>query len=594
MKRRNNIFYLLFITLFIFTSCNDDFLEKAPLDELTDENFWESELQVKNAANACYWALIGKDLPLNMSEGLSDNALWYTLTGWRQIGSGLYGSDFSLLNTRFRDSYRQLRRCNHFLNNYQRATSVDPEILERYAAEVRFLRAFIYYYLTSFWGDVPFVTTTVNAGDEDITAPRTERSVIIDFILSELNEAAEDLPLYIQPGTDNFGRISGTAAKAMESRVALQNKRWDVARDASRALMPGGSFAYHELYTTGRPDQDYFDLFTFEGRASRNPNNKEPILSYVFNFNLPTPTRHNLSRELQVPDQIIRFNATKSLIDSYLCIDGLPIDKSPLYKGNGTYTPAYSAYDSVFVNRDPRLKQSIVYPGYDKWYGREDGRGTSNPAEDASRTNIFRSPKFNNDGRGAVTYTGYYIRKYAEPSKIPVYNQDDNDIIFIRYGEVLLNYAEAMQELGALDQTVIDETVNLLRDRVGMKRMNLNELAANGLDVREELERERRVELFMEGQRWFDLIRWEQGYKLGVDKSESPERQEMGIVKGIRRDYAYDPSVFTSNTKFDDQGYLIFDDSRVFESPKNYLFSLPFRQMELNPNLRPNNPGWDD
>ena len=594
MKRRNNIFYLLFITLFIFTSCNDDFLEKAPLDELTDENFWESELQVKNAANACYWALIGKDLPLNMSEGLSDNALWYTLTGWRQIGSGLYGSDFSLLNTRFRDSYRQLRRCNHFLNNYQRATSVDPEILERYAAEVRFLRAFIYYYLTSFWGDVPFVTTTVNAGDDEITAPRTERSVIIDFILSELNEAAEDLPLYIQPGTDNFGRISGTAAKAMESRVALQNKRWDVARDASRALMPGGSFAYHELYTTGRPDQDYFDLFTFEGRASRNPNNKEPILSYVFNFNLPTPTRHNLSRELQVPDQIIRFNATKSLIDSYLCVDGLPIEKSPLYKGNGTYTPAYSAYDSVFVNRDPRLKQSIVYPGYDKWYGREDGRGTSNPAEDASRTNIFRSPKFNNDGRGAVTYTGYYIRKYAEPSKIPVYNQDDNDIIFIRYGEVLLNYAEAMQELGALDQTVIDETVNLLRDRVGMKRMNLNELAANGLDAREELERERRVELFMEGQRWFDLIRWEQGYKLGVDKSESPERQEMGIVKGIRRDYAFDPSVFTSNTKFDDQGYLIFDDSRVFESPKNYLFSLPFRQMELNPNLRPNNPGWDD
>lgn len=594
MKRRNNIFYLLFITLFILSSCNDDFLEKAPLDELTDENFWESELQVKNAANACYWALIGKDLPLNMSEGLSDNALWYTLTGWRQIGSGLYGSDFSLLNTRFRDSYRQLRRCNHFLNNYQRATSVDPETLERYAAEVRFLRAFIYYYLTSFWGDVPFVTTTVNAGDEDITAPRTERSVIIDFILSELNEAAEDLPLYIQPGTDNFGRISGTAAKAMESRVALQNKRWDVARDASRALMPGGRFAYHELYTTGRPDQDYFDLFTFEGRASRNPNNKEPILSYVFNFNLPTPTRHNLSRELQVPDQIIRFNATKSLIDSYLCIDGLPIDKSPLYKGNGTYTPAYSAYDSLFVNRDPRLKQSIVYPGYDQWYGREDGRGTSNPAEDASRTNIFRSPKFNNDGRGAVTYTGYYIRKYAEPSKIPVYNQDDNDIIFIRYGEVLLNYAEAMQELGALDQTVIDETVNLLRDRVGMKRMNLNELAANGLDVREELERERRVELFMEGQRWFDLIRWEQGYKLGVDKSESPERQEMGIVKGIRRDYAFDPSVFTSNTKFDDQGYLIFDDSRVFESPKNYLFSLPFRQMELNPNLRPNNPGWDD
>ena len=64
-------------------------------------------------------------------------------------------------------------------------------------------------------------------------------------------------------------------------------------------------------------------------------------------------------------------------------------------------------------------------------------------------------------------------------------------------------------------------------------------------------------------------------------------------MKGIRKDYAYDPAVFTATTKFDDKGFLIFDDSRVFSSPKNYLFSLPYRQMELNPNLKPNNPGWE-
>lgn len=590
--KKNNLLVLV-LSLFLF-SCNDDFLERPPLDELTDENFWESELQVKNAANGCYWALIGKDLPINILEGLSDNAPWYIMTSWRQIGSGLYGSDFSLLNTRFRDYYRQLRRCNHFLYNYQRATSVDPVILEQYAAEVRFLRALIYFQLTTFWGDVPFVTEPVNAGDEAMTAPRTPRETIVDFMLEELADAAEKLPPYIEPGTNNFGRISGAAAKAFESRVALQNKRWERARDAAKEVMPGGKFAYHQLYSTGRPNQDYFDLFTFVGRASRNASNKEAILSYVYNFELSNPTRHNLSRELQVPDQIIRFNPTKSLVDSYLCIDGLPIDKSPLYKGNGTYTPAYSAYDSVFVNRDPRLKQSIIYPGYDKWNGRVDGRGTTNPNEDASKTNIFRSPKFNNDGRGAVTYTGYYALKYAEPSKVPVYNQDDNDIIIIRYGEVLLNYAEAMYNLGNLNQSVVDETINLLRNRVGMKKMILSELEANGLDLKAELQRERRVELFMEGHRWLDLIRWEQGYELGVDKSETPERQQMGILKGIRKDYAFDQSVFTSSTKFDENGFLIFDDSRVFESPKNYLFSLPFRQMELNPNLRPNNPGWDD
>lgn len=592
---KKNIIYSLILVLssFLF-SCNDSFLERAPLDELSDDNFWESELQIKNAANACYWALIGKDLPINISEGLSDNAPWYTMTGWRQIGSGLYGSDFSLLDTRYKDAYKQMRRCNYFLKNYERATTVDPKLLKQYAAEVRFLRAFTYYYLTCFWGDVPFTTEPITIGDDALMAPRTSRADIVDFMLQELSEAAKDLPKYIEPGTTNFGRISGAAAKAMEARVALQNERWKEAKEACEAVMPGGEYAYHQLYSTGRPKQDYFDLFTFEGRASRKPSNKEAILSYVFNFDIASPTRHNLSRELQVPDQIVRFNPTKSLVDSYLCIDGLPIEKSPLYKGNGTYIPAYSAYDSVFVNRDPRLKQSIVYPGYNKWYGKVDGRGTANAANDASKTNVFKSPKFNNDGKGAVTYTGYYSLKYCEPSKVPVYNQDDNDIIFIRYGEVLLNYAEAMYNLNQLDQTIVDKTINLLRDRVGMKRMVISELEANGLDLKAEMQRERRVEFFMEGQRWYDLIRWKQGYELGVDKSESAINQEKGIIKGIRRDYAYDQSVFSATTKFDANGFLIFDDSRVFSSSKNYLFSLPYRQMELNPNLRPNNPGWDD
>lgn len=589
---KKHIILILALSAFLF-SCNDSFLDRAPIDELTDENFWESEQHVENAANACYWALIGKDLPTNMSEGLSDNCPWYTMTGWRQISSGQYGSDFSTLNSQFKTFYRQLRRCNYFLKNYHRATSVKPEILESYAAEVRFLRAFTYYYLTCFWGDVPFVTDPVSMGDDAVSHPRTSRETIVDYMLQELSEAAEALPAHIEPATANFGRISGAAAKAMEARVALQNKRWQAAAAACEELMPGGKYAYHELYSTGKPNQDYFDLFTFVGRGSRKAANKEAILSYVFNYDASTQTRHNLSRELQVPDQIVRFNATKSLIDSYLCTDGLPIEKSPLYKGNGTYTPAYSAYDSVFVNRDPRMKQSIVYPGYNKWYGKVDGRGTANAAEDASKTEVFRSPKFNNDGKGAVSYTGYYILKYCEPSKVPLYNQDDNDIIFIRYGEVLLNYAEAKYEMGELTQGVVDQTVNKLRDRVGMKRMVLTELAANGLDVKDELDRERRVELFMEGQRWFDLLRWEQGYKLGVDKAQSAAKQEEGIMKGIRKDYAYDQSVFSATTKFDDQGYLIFDDTRVFESPKNYLMSLPYRQMELNPNLKPNNPGWE-
>jgi len=588
MKTNKYIILGIIACIFGLYSCNDSFLERPPVKDLTDENYWDTEQQVKSAINACYPSLIGKDF-VNYGELLGDNTMWYQLNSWRMIGSGLYGSDFGTLNSNWTSFYTKIRRCNYFLENYQRAVAVSPHILEKYAGEAKFLRAFNYMYLTSFWGDVPMVMRTIETSESEVYAPRSPRAEIIDYILKDLDDAAAVLPHYIEPATSNFGRISATAAIALKARIALQNERWDVAEKACLRLMPGGDLEYHELYSTGRPEQDYFDLFTFEGRASRRSHNKETILAYIYNYDLAASARtyHNLSRELMVPDQIIRFNPTQAHIDSYLCDDGLPIEKSPKYKGFGTYTPAYSAYDSIFRYRDPRMKQSIVYPGYDKWEGKEDGRGAA-----AITSKIFKSPKFNNDKKGAVTLTGYYARKYCEPSKVPTYNRDDNDIIILRYGDVLLMYAEAMFKQGKLTQTVVNQTINQLRDRVGMTHMVLTDLAANGMDVEYELHRERRVEMFMEGMRWFDLMRWKEGYRLGIDKSENAEKQAMGVVKGIRKDNAYDQSQI-SNMRFDDKGYMIFDDSRVFASPKNYLFSLPYRQMELNANLKPNNPGWD-
>jgi len=588
MKTKKYILLGVITCLFSLSSCNDSFLERPPVSDLTDENFWQTEQHVKSAANACYASLIGKDV-VNYGELLGDNVMWYQLNAWRQIGSGLYGSDFGTLNTNWTAFYTKIRRCNYFLENYQRATEVSTTTLEKYAGEVKFLRAFNYFYLTSFWGDVPMVMRTIQTDEPEVYDPRAPRSEVVDYILQDLDDAAEVLPKSIAPATSNFGRISATAAIALKARIALQNERWNVAEQACLRLMPGGDLAYHELYSTGNPEKDYFDLFTFAGRGSRMPHNKETILAYVYNYDLAATARtyHNLSRELMVPDQIVRFNPTQAHIDSYLCNDGLPIEKSSKYKGNGTYTPAYSAYDSIFVDRDPRMKQSILYPGYNKWEGKEDGRGTG-----AINSKIFMSPKFNNDKKGATTLTGYYVLKYCEPTKVPTYNRDDNDIVILRYGDVLLMYAEAMFKQSKLTQSVVDQSINLLRDRVGMKRMVLTELTANGMDLEYELHRERRVEMFMEGMRWFDLIRWKEGYRLGVDQSESAEKQAIGIMRGLRKDNAYNQSQ-VSDSRFDEKGYMIFDDSRIFSNPKNYLFSLPYRQMELNPNLKPNNPGWD-
>lgn len=558
---KNIVYTILSVFSLLAVACNDDFMERPPLDQLTDANYWQTEQHVRDAANAGYAGLIGKDV-INMGEGLGDNVMWYQLTSWRQIGSGLYGSDLSLLNTRWNASYTEIRKANYFLENYNRATGVSVEKRERYAAEVKFHRAYQYFLLTSFFGDVPLVSGTLTMNSEELYASRDPRSKVIDFVVEDLESSYQNLPEFIEPASGDFGRITQAAQLGLLARIAMQNNRFDVAERAAKKIMDMNKYS---LYSTGKPDQDYFDLFTFAGRASRNSKNREVILSHVYNYDLGAAgVKHNLSRELQVPDQEVRLQPTRDLIDTYLCADGLPFKLSALADS--------SSYASIFSNRDPRLKQSIMYPGA-LWYGGYDG-------DHDEALNVFHYPKFTNDKKGAVSLTGFYCRKYVEPTKVPVYNQDDNDIILIRYGEVLLIYAEAMFEQGKLTQPVVDQTINLLRDRVGMKRMVLSELATNGLNVKTELRRERRVELFLEGSRWFDIVRWKEGERLGA------------VVKGIKRSWAFRPAEI-SNRKIDNYDNLIFDDSRIFSDPKNYLFSLPYTQMERNPNLKPNNPGWE-
>lgn len=558
MNMKKYILTSLLLGSLALTGCNDAFLNRTPLDELTDENFWRTEAHVKSVANACYTHLIGKDI-INY-EALGDDALWYNNSGYRQIGSGAYGSDLSILNSQWEKFYRGIRECNYFLENYNRAEAVSTETRERYAAEVKFIRAYQYMFLTQFWGDVPLVTKTLTMDSPELFDPRTPRKDVIDFILNDLRSSYKALPATIAGGKSDFGRITQAASLALIARLALYNERWEMAAEASKEIMDMNYFA---LYTSGGTANAYRNLFIYEGRASRNASNKETILAFVYNYT--AGTKHNLSRELQVPDQETRLMPTKAFVDSYLCSDGKPVSISPLY--------SEASYEALFQNRDPRLKQAILSPG-SAWNGKADG-SASNMA-----TTIFRTPRFTNDKKGCVTRTGFYPVKYCEPTKVSAVGTDDNDIIIFRYAEVLLTYAEAMFKQGKLTQDIVDQTINKLRDRVGMHRMNLTELAEWGLNVEDELRRERHVEMFMEGWRYFDVQRWKEGGRLGQD------------VKGIKKSMVEVQSS-VDGYNVDADGYIITMSGRIFEDPKNYLWSLPFTQMERNPNLKPNNPGWN-
>lgn len=557
----------LIIILFsgLLFSCNDEFLDRAPLDTITNENFWQNEDHLISATNALYTALRGKDI-LNLYESMAESAPWAITTAYRTIGGGNYSTDVSQINGIWVSAYYNIGRCNFFLNNYKRAISVTESTRERYAAEARFFRAYDYWILTSLFGDVPYITQELNVYSADVYKARDSRAIVIDSITSDLEKSYKKLPAYIAPASAEFGRISQGAALTLLSRIYLYNEKWDKAANAAKRAMGLG----YQLYSTGKPTEDYRNLFNFTGRASRVSANKETILAYIYNYDLgeDAQTSHNLSREIWVPNDYSRFAPTKTMIESWLTADGKIWDPSKV-----------NTYEAVFENRDPRMKQSILAPNT-IWQGKKDG----NPNN--TNTSLFTYPKFSNDKDGCMTYSGYYLYKYVEPSKVGQVGQDDNDIIIFRYAEVLLNYAEAMERAGKLTQATLDSSVNLLRDRVGMVHLTLSNIPA-GSNIRSEIQRERRVELFFEGHRYFDVIRWKQGDLLGQDLLGVNRRwlDESKLTAGVLNTLKW--------KTVNGEQYLIIETGRTFNPAKHYLLSLPFTQMQRNPNLRPNNPGWD-
>lgn len=549
-----NIFIAAILFATVFSSCQKNFLDRTPLDQISDATFWKNESQLTLALNGLY-AYLKNDETVTLDQ-LGDNSINYNSgDDYRLVSSGNYGSDIGLVNNQWVNAYQGIRRCNVFLANYQNATDVSETVKNQMAGEAKTIRAYLYMYLTLFFGDVPLVTNPLDIDDEQVYGPRTSKDSVVNFVLNEFDEAAPMMQAAQMTGS-NLGRFSKGAPLAFRARMALYAGKWAEAEKSARAVMDLGIY---NLYSTGNPNSDYNDLFTYKGKLSNGANNE----TIAARLNLTDVSMHNLSRLAQVPDGVSRFNATKSLVDAYLCSDGLPIDKSPLYKED--------SYENIFQNRDPRLKQTILVPGA-AWGGKKDG----NPAN--TNTSIYTAPKFLTNNTGCSTVSGFYYTKYVELSTVSQVSRDQNDIHLIRLAEVYLTYAEAKMEEGTLTQEDVDITINKLRDRVGMTHMILSGLAQNGLDVHNEFHRERRVELAGEGQRWFDLMRWKQGTVLGED------------TKGVRRDLVMDQSQ-VSNVAVDGNGYIIVANGRRFVDPKNYLFPVPLNQTQRNAALG-QNPGW--
>ena len=552
-------------------------LDLDPKDQIADGNYWQEASDFKLFANQFYgWT---RDFSNSVydaphSDKRSDLIL-------DKSGTNVYSNGTNFIPTgdnNYTDNYNRIRRTNILL---QKAESYGNQSdIEQYIGEAKFFRAYCYFELLQLYGDVIITKKPLDVTDPEMKVARNDRSEVVDFMIQDLKDAAGQLPL--TSAVEN-GRVGSEGAWAFLSRVALYEGTWqkfrgneargkellDVAAKAAKEVINSKNFSLYTPAILGDSAQKY--MFILEDVKS-NPagllkaSNTEYIFSRRHDETL-NPIGKNITKECLANAQQI----AQKFAALYLCQDGLPIEKSSLYlfKVDGIIAHEYQ-------NRDNRMLYTLCVPGGYYWSNENSRVNWTSDAADKASASI--------KGYSPANGSGYANQKWAAERKVQT-NSEGYDYPVIRYAEVLLNYAEAVYERDdAISDDDLNISLNLVRNRINksMPKLSNNLVTANGLNMREEIRRERTVELFNEGFRIDDLKRWK------TAETEMP-KDFLGI-KWTGTEYATKwPNVFYAKNS---DGYIILETGRKWES-KHYLYPLPTDQLQLNPNLK-QNPGWGE
>ncbi|RTE53575.1 RagB/SusD family nutrient uptake outer membrane protein [Arenibacter aquaticus] len=529
------------ILIFVFcTSCSDEFLTRDHPTGITDENFWKTTNDAVNALNSCYGGLphggyhYSAPYVSNVAlEGMTDN-MYHSgnyLGDVKTIGSGTNNSLNWHPRQMWQSYYEYIRRCSRFLENIETPYFTSEEERDRMIGEAHILRAYYHMLLYFYFGGnegIPIVDHPLNP--EEIFASRASKTETEDFILSELDLAINNPYLPNKYTEDKSWRVSKAVAYSLKAIVGLQAKRYEVAKEAALKVINMQEF---DLFYTSDPEQlHYRDLFRYVGQI-----NNERIMY----------TRRGFSESWfrSMPKSMGgqgASNPTASIVNAYETLEGKTIDE---------YTDNREEFikDPNFMARDPRLDASIWLPG-EEFLGH-----TLNPFDQNSDDAISQS---------GASKTGFALSKFIDPEDVSKTYSGNLDYMIIRYAEILLVYVESLIELGDYNNPDVVIYLNKIRNRAGMP--NVDETVYNTQEkLRELLRRERRVELAFEGQRYFDLRRW-----------QIAEQQMEGTLEG-----AYDP---------DNESPIVVE-TRVYSSPKNDYLPIPQAEIDANENMKQNS-GW--
>lgn len=559
MKRRLALFCLIVLLL---VGCSKK-LDLYPLDSISEATFWKSASEFKLAANNLYNSLSQHQLASDLESDIAYN-----------VNNAISNGTYVVTETdgRWTTPYIYIRRCNIIITSAGNSTVAKDADVIRSVAEAKFFRAWNYWMLFRLYGGVPIIKEVPDIDSEVLYNARASRMETVDFILQDLTDAVDNLPLKSALSSADVGRITKGTAVALKARIALFEGTWgkyrgatdvngylDMAIESSNNVINSNQYS---LYN-GSGTDSYRYLFIEQGDDS-----PESILDDRYEV--------NLRGQGMAWTVLGGYLATKKLADMYLCGDGLPITQSQLFEGYDTRTSEYQ-------NRDPRMTMTLLIPG-------------SSVAWKLFPDPIESWPFFPQRNGN----TGYITNKFRSENEFGNKTQPQEhgfDTHIIRYAEVLLSFAEAtFEKNGNISDADLNKSINIIRNRVGMIPITNAFVTSNGLDMKEEIRRERTIELALEGYRYDDLRRWKtaeieipQAIR-GIKIVGSQWGTDPIIVSGVDKNQ-YSQEAFQSRA--DANGFIIAEpaEGRNFDPAKHYLRPLPTKEIMINEKLE-QNPKW--
>lgn len=536
-----------------------DYLDTRYDSEITQDNIDNEYTRVIPMGYAAYGYMKNglSEMDGNIAAAKSDEAAITSMSSDVRLFNNGAWSAYNNPDDPYEDCYKGIRAANYFRNwsvRYKSMLMKDRDIVsdggteyrrdvENAAwlrAESKVLIAWYYFELIKRYGDVPLYKD-VPSGKEFL--PRSPYQEVAQYAVDEIDSVRDSLAVNWNENSSYFGRFDLGAALALKSRILLYaasplntegmtgsqtEERWTEAAKAAADVIALGRY---------RLADDYSTLFT--GNTSSNP---EIILSRMSSASNSLETSNY---PIATPGGNSGITPSQNLVDAY--------------EWTGPEDP-----DNPFANRDPRLKATIVTNG-STWNGR-----TIDISENG--TDSYRTL---NSSR-----TGYYLKKYLTDGLVLTQGQTAiHQWVYIRYAEILLNFAEAANEAWGPDQT--DATagmsarsaLNMVRNRAGLEDVDLTDYSGtNDTErMRNAIKAERRVELAFEDHRYWDLLRWKDGDRLGDD------------IRGIRADDNGDGTF--SYTE-------ITVESRIFDESRMYRYPIPFTEISKSNGVLTQNQGW--